>query len=230
MIFFSISLSAIVVVLLSLGFYTHLTTFQKLRKADLFFEDTIVYDCNYFREHPFSDSLNNRLPDYIFISEKQGIQAVEHEEHLKKLYQCNELVCVENKTGFILDTFVFSFPYLTPHAKETLDTVGVRFKKAIKESPLKGSKLIITSLTRTKATVAKLVRFNRSAVKKSPHLNGNSFDISFSKFQTDHGLDYCERIYLQEMVSKILYDLRREKKCWVTFERRNQCLHVVARK
>ena len=131
---------------------------------------------------------------------------------------------------FYLDSFNYSFPVLTPDAKDFLDTVGARFNQQIDKTPLKGSKLIVTSLTRTTSTVKRLVRVNRNASLRSPHLNGNSFDLSFNHFLIRGKNDPCNLLILQETISKVLYDLRKEKRCWVTFELRQQCLHVVARK
>jgi hypothetical protein len=119
---------------------------------------------------------------------------------------------------------------LTPYSKNLLDTIGIRFEKALNKSPLQGTNLIVTSMTRTLYTVSKLVKNNRTAVKRSPHLNGNSFDFSFSRFNTPRAIDNCELTFLQETISKILLDLKNEKRCWVTFERWEECLHVVAKK
>jgi len=190
----------------------------------------IVYDCSFFQNHLFHDSLNNHLDEYHAISEKQGITPVENEAAFQKFLESDQLVRVKNSVFFKLDTFYFSYPYLTPDARDFLDTVGARFNKMIDKPPLKGTKLIVTSLTRTTSTVKRLVRVNRNASLRSPHMNGNSFDLSFNHFSHFIIKDPCDLFVLQETISKVLFDLRKEKKCWVTFERRQQCLHVVARK
>jgi len=192
--------------------------------------DSMSYDCDYFQSHVFHDSLHNQLDEYHHISEKQGIQAKETEKELKSLVIKNELVEVNSCGFYKLDTFYYSYPFLTPDAKDFLDTVGARFNELIGKTHLKNRKIIVTSLTRTTATVSKLVRVNRNASLRSPHLNGNSFDISFNHFTGSKQIDNCDLLVLQEGLSKILYDLRYEKKCWVTYEHRQRCLHVVARK
>jgi hypothetical protein len=73
------------------------------------------------------------------------------------------------------------------------------------------------------------MRRNRTAVKRSPHLNGNSFDFSFSRFISERKLTECERHYLQELSASILLQFKKEHKIWVTFERHEECLHVVTR-
>jgi hypothetical protein len=144
--------------------------------------------------------------------------------------ETGQLVEVQSSKLYVLDSFYYSFPYLIPETKDFLDNVGSKFNALIDKTHLKGKRLIVTSLTRTTASVNKLVRVNRNASLRSPHLNGNSFDISFNHFYGGQKLDACDILILQETISKILYDLRAENKCWVTFERRQQCLHVVARK
>jgi hypothetical protein len=188
------------------------------------------FDCNQYEKNQFSDSLNNLLKDYIFISEKEGIKPARNLSELKNKIKRNQLIGVESGKGFVLDTFYFSYAVLTPSSREVLDTIGNRFENCLRNTPLKGTKLIVTSMTRTLYTVSRLVKRNRTAVNKSPHLNGNSFDFSFSRFSTKKVISSCEKIYLQETISKILLDLKKEKRCWVTFERYEECLHVVAKK
>ena len=188
------------------------------------------FDCGIYSKNQYSKSHNNFLKDYIAISEKEGVKHSKDLRELRRKIKAGKLVGAEANNGFILDTFQYSYAVLTPYSKELLDTIGIRFEKALNKTPLKGTNLIVTSMTRTLYTVSKLVKNNRTAVKRSPHLNGNSFDFSFSRFNTPRAIDNCELTFLQESISKILLDLKNEKRCWVTFERWEECLHVVAKK
>ena len=85
-------------------------------------------------------------------------------------------------------------------------------------------------MTRTHQTVSKLMRHNKTAVRKSPHLNGNTFDFSYSRFATEKALNPEELQYLQSTIAKILLQFKKDIKIWVTFEAREECLHIVARK
>jgi hypothetical protein len=228
---YSIALFIPLILLISIGVAVeNFTTKPKKRQSIELKTPETVYDCNYFNAHQFHDSLNNHLEEYHSISEKQGIQPVDDEFAFQSFIAAEKLVKVKTSDYFYLDSFNYSFPVLTPQAKDFLDTVGARFNEMIDKTELKGTKLIVTSLTRTIATVKRLVRVNRNASLQSPHLNGNSFDLSFNHFLFRGTSDPCSLFLLQETISKVLYDLRKEKKCWVTFERRQQCLHVVARK
>lgn len=178
----------------------------------------------------FTAQLNNRLVEYMDRSVKQGIQPVANTQGLRKAYHAKKLVLVEPKQGFVLDTFQYSYAFLTPYAAKILEEIGSAFQDSLAQSPLKGCRLIVTSMTRTKHTVAKLVRKNRTAVKRSPHLNGNSFDISFSRFKTNNPLSVVEKKYLQTVIAQILVRFKKDIKIWVTHEVHEECLHVVARK
>ena len=178
----------------------------------------------------FTAQLNNYLSDYMDRSVQQGIPAVANTEGLRKAYNANKLVLVSPKTGFILDTFEYSYAMLTPYAAQILAEIGQAFHDSIAQSPLKDCQLIVTSMTRTKYTVAKLMPNNRTAVRRSPHLNGNAFDFSFSRFKTPKKLNEREQNYLRSIISEILVHFKKEIKIWVTFEAREECLHVVARK
>lgn len=178
----------------------------------------------------YTAQLNNRLVEYMDRSVKQGIQPVANTQGLRKAYRAKKLVLVEAKQGFVLDTFQYSYAFLTPYAAKILEEIGAVFEDSLAQSPLKGCRLIVTSMTRTKHTVAKLVRKNRTAVKRSPHLNGNSFDISFSRFSASKSLSTVEKKYLQTVIAQILVRFKKDIKIWVTHEVREECLHIVARK
>jgi hypothetical protein len=192
--------------------------------------DDSGFDCETYEKNQYSSSLDNFLKDYILVSEKEGVKASADLKSLRKKIRANQLIEAPANRGFVLDTFQHSYAVLTPYSKILLDSIGIRFEKALNKTPLEGTKLIVTSMTRTIYTVSKLVKNNRTAVKRSPHLNGNSFDFSFSRFTTPREIDNCELTFLQETISKILLDLKNEKRCWVTFERWEECLHVVAKK
>jgi hypothetical protein len=188
------------------------------------------FDCGVYEKNQYSCSLNNFLKDYIVKSEKEGVKASADLKSLRRKIRAGQLIEAPANKGFILDTFQYSYAVLTPYSKNLLDTIGIRFEKALVKTPLEGTKLIVTSMTRTLYTVSKLVKNNRTAVKRSPHLNGNSFDFSFSRFNAPRTINNCEITFLRETISKILLDLKNEKRCWVTFEHWEECLHVVAKK
>jgi hypothetical protein len=170
--------------------------------------------------HLFTSQLNNRLSDYMEKSVDQGIPAVADFNGLKKAYHQKKLLKIRANSGFVLDSFTHSYAFLTPYASQVLKKIGAAFKDSIDRTPLKGCQLIVTSMTRTHQTVRKLMRHNQTAVLKSPHLNGNTFDFSFSRFSSIKTLNQTDRAYLQTKIAQILVQLKKEHQI---------CLHVVAR-
>jgi hypothetical protein len=227
--FFTTTTLVISISLIGIGLTQKVKINRNIRKI-LNIDDDSEFDCEAYEKNQYSSSLNNFLKDYILVSEKEGVKASADLKSLRRKIKAGQLIEAPANKGFILDTFQFSYAVLTPCSKNLLDTIGIRFEKELKKTPLEGTKLIVTSMTRTLYTVSKLVKNNRTAVKRSPHLNGNSFDFSFSRFNTTRAIDNCELTFLQETISKILLDLKNEKRCWVTFERWEECLHVVAKK
>ncbi len=178
----------------------------------------------------YTKQLNNYLNQYMDRSVKQGIQPVANTEGLRRAYKAKKLVLVQKNRGYELDTFQYSYAFLTPYAHQILNEIGNAFKDSISQTHLSDCNLIVTSMTRTKYTVSKLVKHNKTAVKKSPHLNGNSFDFSFSRFASTQPLNTNEQQFLQTTISKILLRFKQDVKIWVTYEANEECLHVVARK
>ncbi len=188
-----------------------------------------IFECGKFQKNEFSQQLNNRLSDYMDRSVHQGVRASEDERGIKQNIRSGKLVLVTTHIGFELDAFHYSYPVLTPYAKKILSEIGQAFHDSLQFTPLADTRLLVTSMTRTHHSVSKLVRHNRTAVKKSPHLNGNTFDFSFSRFVSNHTLNECELQYLQELSASILLQFKKDCKLWATFERHEECLHVVTR-
>jgi len=188
-----------------------------------------VFDCAKFDGEDMSHKLNNRLCEYMDRSVKQGVIPSYDKKGIQRLIRFGKLNPITANKGYTLDTFHYSYAALTPYAEKILNEIGAAFEDSLINTPLAGTKLVVTSMTRTHYTVSKLVRRNRTAVRKSPHLNGNSFDFSFSRFVSTRTLTDCEMQYLQQLSASILYRFKCDCKVWVTFERHEECLHVVAR-
>lgn len=84
-------------------------------------------------------------------------------------------------------------------------------------------------MTRTIDTVEELWKTNSNVSMNSPHLNGNAFDITYLRFRSKRlGLARNDKKYLKEVLAESIWELKKEKKCWATYERSQNCFHVVA--
>ena len=210
-----------------------LNTFASTKKSETNSAGVKKEECvNNFSTNQYSHLLKNKVKDYLKTSSRSGIKPCSNYNQLNSYRRKGKLQKVKPNVGYSLDDFTFSYPLLVPYANRLLKEIGVRFEKELANTPLKGSKFIVTSLTRTTHSVKRLGKKNINSIQRSPHLNGNSMDFSFSRFKIvkNSPVTSCDKQFLQETLSKILYDLKIKKKCWVTFERYENCLHVVAKK
>ena len=224
---FSFSLLTLSFVLVGFGLLNPKDSEQLHRfKKD---ETASNFDCSKFDREEIAMKLNNRLCEYMDRSVKQGVKPSKDKRGIQQYIRSGKLLFVEANTGFELDTFQYSYAALTPYAKRILNEIGQAFHDSLQDTPLSDTKLIVTSMIRTHYTVSRLVRHNRTAVRKSPHLNGNSFDFSYARFASNRELSACEKQYLKQLSAAILYRFKSDCKVWATFERNEECLHVVAR-
>ena len=186
--------------------------------------------CIRYDQSVYSYRLTDRIIDYSDQAKRTGIKACRDEKELKKLVSDGRLVRVSSGRSYVIDRLTYSYSAITPETRELLREIGRRFKEKTDREGLKGSKFIITSMTRTTEKMKGLKKNNSNASANSPHLNGNAFDISYLRFTTRKlFLTECDKRFFKEALAEVILDLRREKKCWATYEKNQSCFHVVAR-
>jgi hypothetical protein len=197
---------------------------------EYFFTDIIKVKCVDYKQNVFSRRLNNKIPDYIGISASSGIKKCKDEKEILERVNQGKLVEIETGNGFIVEEMSHSYPYLTRNGQDLLVEIGIRFRQKISETRLKGSRFKITSMTRTTDKLKSLREVNSNTSANSPHLYGNAFDISYIRFSTRKlFLTYCDRKFLKEALAEVIWQLREERKCWATYEVKQNCFHVVSR-
>lgn len=139
------------------------------------------------------------------------------------------LVELKPTKAYALDSMIYSFPVALPGTKELIDTLAERFRKELINTNLRGTRLRVTSVLRTESSVKELVRHNRNAIKNSAHLHGTTFDVSYASYNFTRPIDDQEAGYLREILARVLFRLRKEGRCWVTYELYQPCFHVVMR-
>jgi hypothetical protein len=178
----------------------------------------------------YSKKLNDRIVDYSARARLNGTEKSEDINDLDESISSGKLVRVKSSRYFKTERTSFSYPYLTPQSRELLYEIGKRFRGKIDREGFKGSRFIITSMTRTSEKSKDLGKKNINVSDLSPHLYGNAFDISYARFSIrKYHITECDKWYMKEALAEVLYGLREEKKCWATYERRQGCFHVVAR-
>lgn len=177
--------------------------------------------------------MNDEVGSYWKHSYENGLgKVLSYSRQIGPAVKKGQLVAIVPTENYLLDTMYYSFPYTVPHVKMFLDTLSARFEHQLQHTDLVSAKLLLTSLLRTKSSVARLKKRNKNAIKNSSHLHGTTFDVSYATFfnARNEPLSAEEAHFLKEALAKALFDLRAEGKCWVKYELFQTCFHVVVRK
>ena len=178
----------------------------------------------------YVNELNDNFHNYFYKSFNQGIKKnLNSDLEIKTYVNKGALEHIKNSNTHSIEKLKHSYAYLTPNSKSLLINIGTNFQQKLKNTNLKKTKIIVSSLLRTKESVLKLRRINKTAIKQSAHLHGTTFDISCSKFSNEKSITKAEIESLKEILAKILFDLKKQKKCWVTYEEYQACFHIVNR-
>jgi hypothetical protein len=186
--------------------------------------------CLEYKQREFSRKLNDRIVDYSAAAKLKGINVCKDDSELKKRISEGKLVNVKSGNSYVVERMTFSYPCVTRDSKILLDEIATRLKEKSSQKGLNGVKFYITSMTRKTDNVKSLRRYNGNASKNSPHLYGNAFDISYKRFIARKWiLTNCDKKFLKEALAEVIWQLRAENKCWATYEKVQNCYHVVAR-
>lgn len=139
------------------------------------------------------------------------------------------LVGIRSCAEYYVDDLTHSYGYLVPEAAALLKEIGSRFNDSLAARGGGSYRLKVTSLMRTPATVRRLRRINRNATDSSAHQFATTFDISYSKFICDSVTVPRSFEDLKNLLAEILFELRRDGRCYIVFERRQSCFHITAR-
>ncbi|MEY3236325.1 MAG: hypothetical protein RI883_426 [Bacteroidota bacterium] len=183
-----------------------------------------------FHDTCYAIEMNDRVMLYLEESYLKGTQQfLTRKKDIFKLVEKGELVLIQENEYYILDTMWYSYPYLIAPAKDFLDELGYRFQRKLENTGLECTQFVLTSMLRTTSSVARLRKWNRNSIKNSAHLHGTTFDVSYRSFKNARTLTTAENLYLGDVLSKTLWELRQEKRCWTTYETWQTCFHVVVR-
>ena len=161
-----------------------------------------------------------------------GVKPVKDREDAEE--RKNELVYIGASPYFHVDPLRQSIPYLVPRAAVLLQDIGKAFMDSlyIKGVPL--HKIIVTSVLRTQADVARLRRFNGNATENSCHLYGTTVDICYNRYITIEDPEGPSRRQvrndsLKYVLSEVLRDMRQQQRCYIKYEVKQGCFHLTVR-
>ena len=163
----------------------------------------------------------------LAAAKKNGIENVfklrndfEHSSPLMEINTC---------ALYRINKLTHSMPYLVPSARMLLDDIAILFNSKLHARyPNADYRIIVTSLLRTEEDIKKLRRRNRNATENSCHRYGTTFDIAYQKYDKIGNITVSES-ELKHFLAQALYDLRRQERCYVKYERRQRCFHITVR-
>ena len=187
-------------------------------------------ECIQYKQGTFSNKLTDKIVDYSAGAKRTGIKACKDKIEIKAMISSGNLVNISSGSHFVVEKMNYSYPCLTKETKTLLEEIARRFREKADKAGLKGSRFIVTSMTRTTDQMKQLRLNNSNASVNSPHLNGNAFDISYVRFKSRKlFITECDKRFLKGALAEVIVTLRDEDKCWATYERVQNCFHVVAR-
>jgi uncharacterized protein YifN (PemK superfamily) len=225
-IIFLVIISIEIIALILFFAQPHFST-QNIQKAKDSSVSVLPDSCEEYVTH--ANQLNDSVRNYLEQSYLSGIGILKYYKEIKPKLDSGKLVLIENNRHYLLDTMYYSYPFLTVKSANLLNEIGEKFHQKLKNTHLKKTKFIVTSLLRTVSSISRLRKRNRNAIKYSSHLHGTSFDISYDEFDNPKKLSNAEFEYLKEILAQSIFELRNEEKCWATHEKWQTCFHVVSR-
>ncbi len=145
------------------------------------------------------------------------------------------LVRIEDNDYYSVDRLTHSVPYLTNGAAELLDMIGKNFLDSLESKGLNPNKIIVTSVLRTQEDIKRLQKSgNANAITNSPHCYATTFDISYARYDKTwfKNFRYYKSVKpetLKKVLGEVLRDLKKQKKCYVKYEKKQRCFHITTR-
>ena len=186
--------------------------------------------CVGLKQDVYSRKLTDKVVLYYDQSKLTGIKECKDENDIKKRVSDGKLFRIRSGSRFIIDRMSYSYPFLTREGEILLNEIGKRFKEKTEIAGFRGARFIVTSMTRTTENMRDLSRNNQNVSVNSAHLHGIAFDISYIRFSCRKlFVTSCDKRYLKEALAQVIWQLKEDDRCWATYEKVQNCYHIVTR-
>ena len=180
----------------------------------------------------FSYSRQFNIPNATHLEAAQavGIRPCANEEEMRK--QKARMRKIRTCHNYMVDELEHSLPYLTTNAAEELNRIGEGFADILERNGCPHYRFIVTSVTRTDASVRNLQRSgNINATSNSAHRYGTTFDITYRRFdKNDRSADYMTEDNLKLALGQVLLNEQRAGRIYVKYEYKQACFHITSRR
>ncbi len=179
----------------------------------------------------FEASFPDQNDVQLLAAEKWGVRPVADSADASK--HLSSLVYVGANPYFHVDRLRDSSPFLVPRAAVLLQDIGRNFFDSLHVKHIPLHKIIVTSVLRTKADVAKLQKKNANAKTNSCHLFGTTFDVAYNRYKTvevpgEHRRE-VRNDTLKWVLAEVMRDMRERNRCLIKYEVKQGCWHITVK-
>ena len=178
------------------------------------------------RPNQYERSFNDLQDKQKAAALENGVAPIESRAEIEnnfKQYR-RKLTHIETNDRYIVRDLTYSAPYVVPKVAELLDDLADKFQARTQSR----TRFVVTSVLRTEEDVKKLRRVNINASTNSCHCNATTIDISYARFGADK-VRPRDPYELRLALAEVLYELRKEGRCYVKIERKQYCYHITVR-
>lgn len=181
------------------------------------------------RTFSYANKFSANNDTHIEAAKAVGIRPCADDAELKK--QKARLRKISTCHNYVVDDLEYSVPYLTIGAANELNVIGEAFADILERNDCPHYRFIVTSVTRTDASVRKLQRSgNINASSNSAHRYGTTFDITYRRFdKKDRTADYMNEENLKLALGQVLLNEQRAGHIYVKYEYKQACFHITSR-
>lgn len=167
----------------------------------------------------------------LLAAQKWGVKPVADSADASR--RLSSLVYIGSNPYFYVDRLRDSSPFLVPRAAVLLQDIGRNFYDSLVVKRIPLHKIIVTSVLRTKADVAKLQKKNANAKQNSCHLFGTTFDVAYNRYKTVEAPGEHRREVrndtLKWVLAEVMRDMREKNRCLIKYEVNQGCWHITVK-
>jgi hypothetical protein len=140
------------------------------------------------------------------------------------------LVKIEPNSYYDIEKLTHSVPYLVPKAAKLLEDMGKAFQDSLfNRGYNRNHRFTVTSVLRTEESVRQLRKTNVNSTENSCHCYGTTFDISYFTYSTPEVGKAASVDKMRQILYQVAYDMKRQDRCYVKYEKQQTCLHITVR-
>jgi len=163
----------------------------------------------------------------LVAAQQWGVPPVKDRADAEK--RKDELVYMGSSPYYSVAHLDASIPYLVPRASLLLQDIGRNFFDSLYVKGLPLYRMVVSSVLRSEADVARLRHSNKNATEQSCHLYGTTFDINYNQYVPVNPRLKATDDKLKWVLSEVLRDLREQNRCYIKYEVRQPCFHITVR-